>query len=519
MNGLCGCFYDSVPALFISGQVNMKESLDGITARPRQVGFQETPVVDCFRPFTKYAAKITDVRDVNRHLQVALQLMTSGRPGPSLLDYPVNVQMSDVEDIGGAPIEPCPADKHPHFSDKDAMHLLHKLTTSSRPVLLLGSGAREEAAFLADFVSKTAIPTVASWGGADIVPASQHYLGTIGVYGSRVANFAVQNADLLLVLGSRLDTRQTGGNLGKFSVQSYKIMVDVDPNEAAKLDERGVTVELKLCARVSSFVCNFLQPRLRDITKAVQAAPWVATLATWHGKYGEECRPTHDGFLSPYDLLKVVDDALPDSVVVAVDTGATLVWAFQTLTPRGPQRRLFSNLGNSSMGFALPAAIGAAIAKGDDTPIICIIGDGGFQQNIQELVTARQLGLNIKVLVFNNSGYGIIKQFQNSYLGGRHAASSSQDIYGPLATVDFVSVARAYGVKATKVQALTDFDAKSLRTVGLEVFDIIVHPDHGIQPKLEFGNSLENMSPFVDSAGDMLVPPPARLQASGWVKL
>jgi acetolactate synthase-1/2/3 large subunit len=184
---------------------------------------------------------------------------------------------------------------------------------------------------------------------------------------------------------------------------------------------------------------------------------------------------------------------------------------------RGTQR-VFSNLGNSSMGYALPAAIGAAIAN-PSRPVLCVIGDGGMQQNIQELVTARHYDLNIKVVVCNNSGYGIIKQFQNAYLGGRHAATSRADLYGATG-VDFAAVAAAYGVRGTRVAALADMTINfSGPRRGLEVFDVIIHEAHGIHPKLEFGNSLENMSPFVDSRSTMIVLPAERIQVSGWVKL
>ena len=521
LNGVCGCFYDSVPALVISGQVNMSESLDAITARPRQVGFQETPVIDCYRPFTKYAAKITEAAALPRHLHAAVASMTDGRPGPALLDFPVNLQMTDVSVEQGACPSVAASFQNQQLTSKDADHLLCTISASSRPLLVIGNGARDEAPFLNELIAACRLPTVVSWGGMDVVQASAPtYYGTIGVYGSRVANFAVQNADLLIVLGSRLDTRQTGGNLARFSVASHKIMVDVDAHEMAKLDERGVPIHDKYVMSVSSFVAQFLRPHAGALAGATSSLDaWRDKVASWQATYLPEHRDTPAGSQSPYDVMDAIKAGLPDDAIVAVDTGATLVWAFQTLTAGSPRQRIFSNLGNSSMGFALPAAIGAALGRPDGAPVVCITGDGGFQQNIQELVTARQLGLNIKVFVFNNSGYGIIKQFQNAYLHGRHTATSSDDIYGHARTVDFVAVAGAYGVAAERVTEPSQLTPKLLAAPGLVVYDVVIHPDHGIRPKLEFGNSLENMSPFVESAADMLVPPPDRRSASGWVKM
>ena len=551
LNGVCGCWYDSVPALVISGQVNMRESLDSLHAAPRQVGFQETPVVECFRPFTKYIAKMADAASVPAHLARAMLAMTSGRPGPALLDYPVNVQMTEVEGVvmerpsdvviaesGGtmspasiAAVHPPP----PPTPNPPPAALTKLLEAAARPVLILGNGARASMATLRPLLARLGFPVVVTWGGLDLVPAAQDgsgsssssppFLGQYGVYGNRVANFAVQNADLLLVLGARMDTRQTGGNLAHFSRASAKVMVDVDGQEIAKLVERGVPIDAGYVMDVGAFVADLLQPWVDggSTTRRVAAtyAPWTATLAAWQAKYGVEDRPCHAGHVSPYACLAAINAADPHDAVFAVDTGATLVWAYQTLRALSPGARIFSNLGNSSMGFALPAAIGAGLGKGAHHPVLCITGDGGFQQNIQELVTAAHCGLNIKVFVFNNSGYGIIKQFQNSYLGGRHAATGAADIYGKhaLAGVNFVEVAQAYGVAAHRVTSLADLSPKLVETPGLAVFDVVIHESQGIQPKLDFGNALENMSPFIESGGDMVVDPAPCFQASGWVKL
>lgn len=504
MNGLCGCYYDSIPALFITGQVNMRESLDAICCRPRQVGFQEMPVTNCFEPFTKYVGKLTSVDVVPFKLRLAVESAQSSRKGPALLDFPVNVQMSEIATYDAFGTSVAVPVRMAATSDA-----VSSLLSSKRPCIVVGNGARNAASALLTLLARVKIPFVTTWAAVDILQ-SNHPLnaGHFGVYGDRVANFAIQNADFLIVLGARLDTRQTGGNLQNFSKMSRKLMVDIDPDEIMKLPERGLNVEWKFTMDVSDFLEFYLTGLNMDVPE------WTSTLATWRREFGIEVRPIFEGYVSPYKLLAHLNDILPDDAVLVLDTGATLVWGFQSLKPRRLQR-VFSNLGNSSMGYALPAAIGAAIAS-PSRLIVCLTGDGGMQQNIQELATALHYNLNIKIFVFNNSGYGIIKQFQNSYLSGRHIATSGRDLYGVSNSVDFVAVALAYSVKATRVYSIADVPALA---PGLELFDVIIHENQTIQPKTDFGNSLENMSPFIDSASHMIITPAPRALRSGWVRI
>lgn len=523
LNGVCGCFYDSVPALFISGQVNMRESLDAIHAKPRQVGFQETPVIECFRPFTKYIQKIRSTNEVAFALREAVRMMQGGRKGPSLLDIPVDVQMSTLEDCTCLVLG-CGAYNTKDISCVDGVdmnHVVHLVRSAVRPVILLGNGARNARQHVVKLLQCLHVPFTTSWGGLDLVPLSAveqgMFLGAHGVYGDRVANFALQNADLLLVLGARLDTRQTGGNLEAFSTQSKKIMVDIDADEINKLLERGVNIAMGCKMDVGDFISQLLL--LESMRKPADIAEWRNTMRQWIADYGVEKHAVFDGFVSPYELLLNLNGMLPSDAAVVVDTGATLVWAFQTLRAHTYDQRIFSNLGNSSMGYALPAAIGAAIGA-PLRPIICIVGDGGFQQNIQELSTAAHYNLNIKVVILNNNGYGIIKQFQNSYLGGRHVATCSEDLYGvERKGVNFASVARAYGVPAQRITSCDQLTRDLFTAPGLAVYDVVIHELHGIEPKTDFGNSLENMSPYIESAAAMIVPAPPRLTVTGWVKL
>lgn len=391
----------------------------------------------------------------------------------------VNVQMSDLD----APFSDA-LPVAPWSGPAPAVDVVALLRASKRPVVMLGEGSRGAAASVRALVARLGLPFTCSWAGLDLCGGGGGlFVGPHGVYGARAANFAIQNADLLLVLGARLDTRQTGGNLAAFSRESVKVVVDIDGQETARLAERGLAVTA-VTSDVGAFVAHLLaRPELP--TGELPVAEWRATVAGWGAKYGEEAHPPTAPHACAYSVLRQLDALMPPDAVVAIDTGATLVWCFQTLAPSG-SRRIFSNLGNSSMGFSLPAAIGAAIGR-PDLPVICIIGDGGAQQNIQELVTVAHYRLNVKVFVFNNSGYGIIKQFQTSYLQGRLVATERGDLYGVAGGVDFSAVAAAYGVPARRVTAEAPLAAEEVTKPGFALFDVVVHESQGIQARVRGG--------------------------------
>jgi len=483
VNGLCGCWYDSIPCLFITGQVSSKESLDTINSRPRQVGFQEMPVVEMLKTFTKFASKIQVSDQVSSIFSDAISSMLNGRPGPALIDFPVNIQM----EMSQVPLVHFTIQRE-KFSPFDVPDTVYDMISSAeRPVVILGNGARGT-----DFTSWIKVPFVTTWAAVDLV-SHDHPLrvGSLGVYGDRVANYAVQNADLLVILGSRLDTRQTGGNLGLFSRHSKRIMVDIDAAEMTKLDERGFPIDIKLNGRVSEFI---------DRVTMKPCSTWVSTLDTWKTEFGVET--TREGNVYPF----LTNLKLPSECIIIPDQGGNLIWTMQSLRLTEGQR-LFTNLGNSSMGWALPAAIGAAIGTNGRVPIVCIEGDGGIQMNIQELRTLAKLNLPVTVVVLNNEGYGIIRQFQDSYFGSRHIATSRDEV---VSGIDFVKVAEAYGLQGRRTLDV-DFTAAPV------LYDAPIDMTQRIFPKLEFGNALENMTPYrTDLHRYMIVPPAEPNLATGW---
>lgn len=490
LNGVCGCWYDSIPALFISGQVNVSESLDCIKSSPRQLGFQEFPVESTFASCTKYAKKILKADEIQTVFATAITKMMSGRRGPVLIDFPVNLQM------GRGPISfslPTP-EILPPCRNVGAL-----LVGATRPLIIIGNGCRDHVSDVRAWIEEVGAPFVTSWAACDLIEHTHPLrIGYHGVYGDRVANLALQNADLLLILGSRMDTRQTGGNLKACSTRSTKIMVDIDIEEINKLSERGFTIDVPICSSVVSFLSA--NPPI-----AHSCPEWKRTLATWKCAVGTEPNRVPGDV---YDIIRSIK--FPEECIIIPDCGGNLVWAMQSLA-LGPKQMLFTNFGNSSMGYALPASIGAAIATNKIIPVICICGDGGIQMNVQELLTMSALALPITVLIINNSGYGIIRQFQDQYFGSRYTATSSEEVFGSVG-VDIVNIARAYGIPA--IAATRDI------RIGMMpfVYDVQIAPTQKIYPKLEFGNALENMSPYLPQIEGLMIAPYAQPnKGAGWV--
>jgi acetolactate synthase-1/2/3 large subunit len=485
INGLCGCWFDSIPCLFITGQVNTRESLESIMSRPRQLGFQEMSVVSMVSSCTKFSKKIENSDQISDVFSEALSSMLNGRLGPVLIDFPVDIQMKKTTvsiKINSVVYQ--------NLKVPDTVNELIRL--SERPLVIIGNGMRS---FQSQFNEWINVPFVTSWAAVDLVSHDHHLrVGSHGVYGDRVANYAVQNADLLVILGSRMDTRQTGGNLSLFSRDSKRIMIDIDEEEISKLDERGFFIDVKMVGSVKEFMD---QIQLKSCQK------WQDTIHVWKSEFGKET--TRQGNVYPF--LESLQ--LPEECIIIPDQGGNLIWTMQSLHLNGKQR-LFTNLGNSSMGWALPAAIGAAIGTKGKIPIICIEGDGGIQMNIQELKTLASLNLPVSVIILNNQGYGIIRQFQDSYFNSRYIATSSHDVFGTDNGIDFSKVALAYGIETPDVVCLT----KKYPVL----YDIKIDSTQRIFPKLEFGNSLENMTPYRSELHKfMIVKPVEPNKPSKWV--
>lgn len=513
-----GCaWFDSIPCLFLTGQVNIHEQ-KGSTG-VRQFGFQETEIVDIVRPITKFSEMIREPEKIKYYLDKAVHIAKSGRPGPVLLDIPLNIQHAEIEPenlVGFEPEKEPEGFKKPALQEKQIEESLRLMEGASRPVILAAAGiklAKAEKEF-EEFIDKLGFPVVVSWGGIDILDHSHPlYFGPIGINGHRAANFIVQNSDLLISLGSRLDTRQTGGQADTFARGAKKIIVDIDKSE---LNKGRVKANIPIHADVKDFL-SVMNKRMADL-KQPDISSWLAWAREKKEKYPICPAEYHEEkeYVNPYVFFDVLYRELKNDDVVIADCGANLAMALQGLKiKRG--RKLFSAFGNSPMGYAFPAAIGASFAL-NKKPIICTIGDGGMQMNVQELQTVFHYKLPIKIFLFNNSGYGIIRQFHDSYFNSRYEAAGQEK---GLTLPDFKRVAEAYGLKSELIANHSHLQEKIravLQSPEAVLAEVLINPQQKIIPKLEakkvdnryISKPIEDQYPYLsreEFLNNMIIPP------------
>lgn len=486
ITGIACSFFDSIPTLHLTGQVNQREQSAFHGADVRQSGFQETKIVDMVKPITKYAVMVKSGEELRQELAKAYAIAVAGRMGPVLIDVPMDVQQLEIE---GEMLLPEVEPLNDVQAGGVAASLTATLAEAKRPIVLCGGGvglAGKEAEVSA-WLKKTGLPFVTSWAGLTFFDnAAPNFLGQIGVYGNRGANFALQNADAVVVLGSRLDNRQRSGNTANFAVGATVHVLDVDAEELKKYANDG-------------YRTSFLDFRnLGEVLEQVETPPladaWGGYVADMKGRYyGKESSSSAKRLnsLSPYDAVRRIQAAVDDDAIVVGDTGAAVCWLHQAFAVKS--HTLFTAGGNSPMGYALPAAIGAKF-EAPERQVVSYNGDGGFQLNLQELQVIRQHGLEIAVVIMNNASYGIIKQFQDSYLGSRYTAS--RDGYS---TPDFGALAQAYGLRYAKVES-PDQITPDLFKGGAIIIDVQLSEDTLIEPKLEMGRPINDQFPYLPAA-------------------
>jgi acetolactate synthase-1/2/3 large subunit len=485
ISGIACSYFDSIPSIHITGQVNQRESTAIHGANVRQSGFQETRIAEMVRPITKYAVMVHSVDELRSELAKACSIAVSGRMGPVLIDVPMDIQQAQIEaDFPDFTALAAPAADE--GLDEAAATLSNLLQDARRPVVLWGGGVVragvEEA--LSAWLERSRIPFVSSWAGlSGFSHGHPGFAGQTGVYGNRGANFVLQNAGTVIAFGSRLDNRQRSGNAANFATGAKVHVIDVDPEEIRKYGGgrySGSVLDLKLL------------PRLLDRLPPPDLSPeWTAYVAQMKATYrGSETSSLARRLnsLSPYDVVRRLNAIMDEDAVIIGDTGAALCWLYQAFEVK--RHTLFTAGGNSPMGYSLCAAIGAKMAA-PERQVICYAGDGGFQVNIQELQTIAHYGLDIPVVVMNNASYGIIRQFQDSYLGSRYTASSIG-----YSTPDFGAIARAYGLRHARVEHLSQLTPELLNN-GAIVIEVVLPPETLIEPKLEMGRPINDQFPYL----------------------
>lgn len=491
LTGIACSYFDSIPSLHICGQVNTYEqqSSNKSTHKVRQVGFQETDIVNISKPITKFSYKLNDPKEIKYILEKSYHIATTGRPGPVLLDIPMDLQRKKIN------VNSLKSFKTKNIKkrkiDKKINYIIKQLKKAQKPVIILGGGIKYAKAEkrLNLFLRKFNIPIVSTWSGVDLIDhAEKKYIGNIGVYGSRAANFTVQNSDLILSLGSRLDTRVTGGVPKNFARKAKKIVVDIDRHELNK--KRGLLVNFKINENVKFFLEEFTKNNKEKISKN----KWLDRCHLWKKKYPilQKIFFNDKKFVNPYVLIDDLSKKLSKKDIIVADDGGHLTWTIQAFKVKYGQK-LFSAFGNSPMGYALPASIGASIAK-NKSKVICIDGDGSIQINLQELHTIDKLRLPIKIFILNNNGYGIIKQFQELYLGKRFEASG-KGVSNP----NFEKISKAFNINYNLIKNHKDlkYIKKIISTKKPEIIEVMIKSNQKIIPKLQFGNPIEDMSPLL----------------------
>jgi acetolactate synthase-1/2/3 large subunit len=525
VTGVAGAWLDSTPCLFVSGQVKRSDRMFDSEGHPlgmRQLGVQEIDIVSIVTPITKYAVTVLDPVTIRYHLEKAAYLARSGRPGPVWIDIPLDVQASpiDVDTLAGFnPAELAVSLLDPALGTQ-VEGILDALNRSRRPLLFAGNGirlARAEREF-EKLIEVLNVPVVATWCAADLISSDNPlFVGRPGSVASRGANFALQNCDFLLTIGVRLDFAITGFAPDKLARDAYKVMVDVDRAELAKLSPY---IQMPVRADAGVFLRELLQRR--DRVRPADRRDWDDRCADWKTRYpvvtAEHRQPV--GRVSIYHLAETIGSETNASDVLISGSSGAGIEIFLLACPTRSGQRIFHTAGLGAMGYGIPSSIGACLARGRQRTV-CVDGDGGFQFNIQELETVARLKLPIKFFVLNNNGYASIRASQANYFG---RATIGCDAATGLTVPDISKVAAAYNLETVVIADQSNLRADVRRVLDMSgpvVCDVRVIPDEVRAPRLSsmqrpdgsfVSKPLEDLWPFLgreEFLSNMIVPPVA----------
>ena len=504
ITGVYGAYVDSIAMLVISGQVKWETTVRSTGLALRQYGDQELDIEELVRPITKYCYMVTEPDSIRYHLEKALYLATSGRPGPVWLDIPLNVQASKIDPEKLKGFDPREIEEPWKKTDlkKSAQSIFEKINRAKRPVVFAGSGIRisDQHKEFIELIDTLGIPVVTGWNAHDVIwNAHPLYAGRPGSIGDRAGNFVVQNADLLLILGSRLNVRQVSYNWQSFAREAYKIWVDIDPLE---LQKPNVKPDMPILASLADLIPALLKETYQGTTK--EHKTWLQWCKERQKKY-PVVLPEYwnNERVNPYCFMDVLFKQLNPGQIVVTGNGSACVVGFQAANLKKEQR-LWTNSGCATMGYDLPASIGAYKASGKS--VVCIAGDGSIMMNLQELQTIAGENLPIKIFILNNSGYISIFQTHRNFFNGVEVGG------GPKSGVSFPNFERlSFGFdipyfKCEKHDSLEDNIHKTLVQKGPVICEIMIDENQIFSPKLAAKQHpdgkitsppLEDLSPFL----------------------
>ena len=520
LTGVACNWLDSIPVLYISGQIKIETSIESCRELGlRQLGDQELNIIDVVRPITKFASLVRDPKQIKFILDKAVFIATHGRPGPVWLDIPLDVQGAEIDEDALVGYD-AGENGNSVLAHDDVKPLVAEVVSlikqSVRPIFLAGHGIRLAHAqeLFIRLVEKIGIPVVSSFNGIDLIDTEHPlYVGRIGTLGGRAGNFALQNSDLLISVGSRNNIRQVSYNWRTFARAAKKVFVDIDP---AELKKPTVIPDLAICMDAGVF--------LRELESQVEGSifPQIKEWRQWCLERKKrfptvtQTHREHNGSVNLYYFIETLTHALDESAVVVAGNGSACVGLFQAAIVKKGQR-MFWNSGCATMGYDLPAAIGACMAR-NKKDVVCVAGDGGLQMNIQELQTIVYHNLPIKIFYLNNGGYISMRQTQKSFFNGRLMAC---DETSGVSFPDIIKVAKAYGISTACIE-----DHHRMPTIINDVLgaksavlcEVKLPRDYIFEPKLSsvrkadgslISKPLEDLSPLLsrkEFEENMLIP-------------
>lgn len=516
LNGVVGAYQDSIPMLIVSGQAKTGLCISTSGLKIRTIGGQEVDIVPAVQQnMVKYAEMVMDARRIKYCLEKAYKIALSGRPGPCWLDIPLDIQGSyvEVDDLEGYEDH----QEHPHIDDGAIKEIIKRLQTAKRPVLYAGNGIRLSGGIsvFEKLIRKLQIPVVTCWNSIDLIATDNSlYCGRGGNMGDRAGNFAVQNSDFLICIGTRLSVYQVGWHVEKWAREAFTVVVDIDPEE---LKKKTMRADLPICADARDFMQTLLE-KLENVNYVSQQE-WLKQCNIWKSQYPvvQKFQYEEKGLANPYAFLDKLSHTLPQNAITVVANGSASVMGSQSYYIKQDDRFIM-NCAFSSMGYALPAAIGICVAA-NMHDIVCIEGDGSIMMNLQELQTIVTNKLPVKLFIINNNGYHQIRQTQDNVFHDGYVGMGPES--GDLGFPNFQKLADAFGIPYIHIknnQELASQISKVLQHDGYVMCEVFVTTTQKFEPKsatkkLEDGTlispPLEDMAPFLsreELAENMYIP-------------
>jgi len=506
VTGVVSAWMDSMPVLILSGNENSRFTLPSNPLRIWGIqGYDSTAMVE---KVTKYSRRVMEPQDIRMELEKAYDTARSGRPGPVWLDIPMNIQAAPV-DLATLTPSAQPMAKAPLVSASEIERVIGMLKSAKRPLIWLGHGIRLAggASLVEPLIDQLGVPALVSWAGIDLLP-SDHPLnmGRAGIYGQRSANFVLQNCDFLLTIGTRLAVPQVGYDLTEFARAAQVVTVDIEANEARK---HGARIELPIVADAGEFIQALSKAYGSQKRDEVSSSAWLKQCREYQEKFpwvGPE-HADRDGFINSYPFMEKLNRYFKPDQIVVTDMGTALLSGHQVLKFKRGQR-LMTSTGLGEMGYGLPAAMGASFAR-DRGEVMCLNCDGGMMMNLQELQTIAHHKLPIKIIIFNNDGYLMIKHTQKALFSGRY---SGTDTRSGVTCPDFSKLATAFGFPSFQIRTWKDMEEvmpKVQAETGPVICEVFTHPEQPLVPKLGLAPQkdgsiisppLEDLSPFLPRA-------------------